>query len=191
MCPKYLWAHPSLMASGSVIFALQADKAGTSQNAKGRDRLQVQISPYRRNVDSIENTGHCLEFAATRRTYEAVPAVPPPFPGLCLAKKKKQKPIKVKQWIKKGETTPFIHSALFVTRSNQFLRIQSAFQLFSACCTFKCVLPRCIFDNCACALGEEINSRSKTIIQVMLRSILNVLMLDAKDRHWQKKTKKY
>ena len=82
-----------------------------------------------------------------------------------------------------------IHSALFVTRSNQFLRIQlSVLVIF---CMLYIQVCLGIFDNCACAIAEAINSRSKTIIQVMLCSISYVLdqVLYAKDRHLQKKQK--
>ena len=57
------------MASESVIFVLQADKVPPvpkRKKIKGHAGLDISIS--KKNTDSIENTGHCLKFAATRRT---------------------------------------------------------------------------------------------------------------------------
>ena len=75
---KYTRAHPSLMTrsipfttGGSLIFVLQANKV-TPKEQKRRDRFRYL---HTKNANSVENTGHGLKFAATRRTYDAAPAV--------------------------------------------------------------------------------------------------------------------
>ena len=65
---------------------------------------------------------------------------------------------------------PFIHSTRFLTSGNFYI-YNSAFYLLSPCGTFKCVLVRCIFDNCTCALARTLLSRFRAIIQAMLCSI--------------------
>ena len=55
---------------GSLIFVRLADKI-SPKTQKGRDRFRYLHS---KNTNTVENTGHGLKFAATRRTYNAEPA---------------------------------------------------------------------------------------------------------------------
>ena len=70
------------------------------------------------------------------------------------------------------ETDPF-HSLSSLIISSNFYIYVTVFQFFPPFGTFKCVLVRCRFDNCACALAETLISRLRAVI---LFSILYVLV---------------
>ena len=55
------------MTGESLIFVLQANKVSPTTQ-KGRDRFRYL---HTKITNSVENTGPCLKFAATRKTYEA------------------------------------------------------------------------------------------------------------------------
>ena len=70
---------------------------------------------------------------------------------------------------------PFIHSTRFISTSNSYI-YRTVFQLFPPCGALKCVLVRCIFDNCTCALGETIISILRGVSKVLLCSVRYVLV---------------
>ena len=81
---KYVRARPRLMTrsvafmtGGNLIFVLQANKV-SPKTQKGRDRFRYL---HTKNTNSVENTGHSLKFAVTRRTYDAklAEAIPDSF----------------------------------------------------------------------------------------------------------------
>ena len=71
---KYIGARPSLITrpvafttGGNLTFVLHANKV-SPKTQKGRDRFRYL---HTKNTSSVENTGHGLKFAATRRTCDA------------------------------------------------------------------------------------------------------------------------
>ena len=74
---KYIRARASLMArsvqfttGGILIFVLQVNKV-SPKTQKRRDTFRYL---HNKKTNSVENTGHGLKFAATRRPYNAEPA---------------------------------------------------------------------------------------------------------------------
>ena len=84
--------------------------------------------------------------------------------------KRKQTPISAeKRRTEKGQI-PFIHSAQLIVSSRFYVYV-TVFKIFPPFGTFKCVLVRCKFEDCACALKDTLISRFRVIIKALFCSI--------------------
>lgn len=61
---------------------------------------------------------------------------------------------------------PFIHSPRFIIDGNFYI-YRTVLELYRPCGAFKCILARCMFDTCACALAETLLSKFRAVIKVL------------------------
>ena len=60
---------------------------------------------------------------------------------------------------------PFIHSARLIHSTNFYI-YRTVFKIFSPCGMLRCVLMKCIFNNCARALARTLISRLRPIVKL-------------------------